>query len=68
MVQLGGWDAYRRAYLKPLLVRAAIDPMNGVETAVGLCVPTERNRPCAGLFAELGLEDCGEGRFRLSQG
>lgn len=49
-----------------VLVRGAIDAVPGVDTALGLFVPTDRNRPCARLFAELGFQDCGEGRFWLA--
>ena len=48
-----------------VLVRCAIDAMTESTSALGLYVASERNRPCAGLFVELGFTEFGDGRFRI---
>lgn len=51
--------------LEALLVRAPLEEREGLRSARGFYVATERNNPCADLFSRSGFEDAGDGEWRL---
>ena len=51
--------------LETVLLRAVIDAGPPAQRALGRYLPTERNRPCAGLFAGAGFERVGDTEWLL---
>ncbi|MUL80866.1 HAD-IIIC family phosphatase [Mycobacterium sp. CBMA247] len=51
--------------LESILVRKTLDAHPGVRTAIGRYVPTERNNPCADLFAENGFRKTDDEHWEL---